>query len=95
MSKEEAPTLAAGALAAGSVRLEGEIGTRAHEHPDSETILAKATMQLNRHAAESSLIKPYCAAAPVCNCITRALVLLAFFPLSVSRVSASSFYGSR
>ena len=56
MSKEEAPTLAAGALAAGSVRLEGEIGTRAHEHPDSETILAKATMQLNRHAAESSLI---------------------------------------
>ena len=63
MSKEEAPTLAAGALTAGSVRLEGGIGTRAHDHPDSETILAKATMELNRHATEASLIEKQIARA--------------------------------
>ena len=64
MSKEAEPTLAAGALTGDPPASErSEASTRGGHHPDAETILAKAHMQMEKHASEMSLIEKQMARA--------------------------------
>ena len=63
MSKEADPTLAAGALTGDPPASErSEASMRGH-HPDAETILAKAHMEMEKHASEMSLIEKQMARA--------------------------------
>ena len=63
MSKEAGPTLAAGALTGDPPASErSEASTRGH-HPDAETILAKAHMEMEKYASEMSLIEKQMARA--------------------------------
>ena len=69
MSKEAGPTLAAGALTANagdppaSERSGAEGDSMRGHHPDAETILAKAHMEMEKHASEMSLIEKQIARA--------------------------------
>tara|TARA_B100000795_G_C22753508_1_gene420456 strand:+ start:129 stop:590 length:462 start_codon:yes stop_codon:yes gene_type:complete len=64
MSKEDGPTLAAGALTADSGVESSAVKPQVdRHHPDAETILAKATMEMNKHASEMSLIEKQVARA--------------------------------
>ena len=56
MSKEADPTLAAGALTGDPPASErSEASTRGH-HPDAETILAKAHMEMTKHASVEIMV---------------------------------------
>jgi hypothetical protein len=69
MSKEAGPTLAAGALTANAgdppapERSGAEDDSMRGHHPDAETILAKAHMEMEKHASEMSLIEKQIARA--------------------------------
>ena len=63
MSKEADPTLAAGALTGDPPASERSEASTRGLHPDAETILAKAHLEMEKHASEMSLIEKQMARA--------------------------------